>query len=277
MRQFHIINVGNSLLSNFQKVKTEIREITPADNEFWKKAIDDVSFMNEIFQFLDSDPKANSAEMNTFLRVVEDVNPKEIEVYLSGTNTYSNEICLRTIQRFLKKRGYLIYDNPVFSGYFAEASRYDEKYASDEFVRGVAEMVDRFIYLAIEKKKEGYEVFINPTGGLKAHVIACALVGFLTGCKVYYMNEEFENVVFLPELFYLPKGKEVKLLEILSDKRPRSGYEYKKIEDEFKDEMNRLQVYGLVDIETDEEGESYRVRITNRGLLFLNTVKRIRG
>jgi len=274
MKQFHIINVGNSLLTNFQRSKSEFGKISQMDSDFWREKIDDVNFMNEIFDFLRADPKENSAEMNTFLRVVEGKNPREIEVYLSGTNTYSNEICVRTLQRFLKSQGYLVYDNPTFSGYFLEASRYDEKYAGDEFVKGVSDMVDRFIYLAIEKKKQGYEVFINPTGGLKAHVIACALAGFLTGCKVYYMNEEFRDVVFLPEIFYLPKGREVKLLEILSDKKPRSGFEYEKIVEEFKDEVERLQVYGLIEIEVDEETRKpYRIRITNRGSFFLDSVK----
>ncbi|CUS82496.1 CRISPR-associated protein, APE2256 family [Candidatus Kryptonium thompsonii] len=275
MKEFHIINVGNSLLSNFQRNNPEISKIQQSDNDFWKKAIDDVNFMEEIFRFLESNPKERSAEMNTFLRVVEGKNPKEIEVYLSGTNTYSNEICVRTIQRYLRDKNFIVYDNPEFPGYFLEVNNYDEKYAKDEFVRGIAEMVDRFIYLALKKKEEGYEVFMNPTGGFKAHVIACALAGFLTGCKVYYMNEEFRNVIFMPELFYLPKGREVKLLEILSDRRPRSGAEYKSIADKFVNELERLRVYGLVDVETDDDGKPFRVKITARGILFLNTSKEV--
>ncbi len=271
MKEFHIINVGNSLLRNFQGENPEIRGIPPSDNNFWKQMIDDVKFMDSIFEFLKSDPKNNSAEMNTFLRVVESKNPRWIEVYLSGTNTYSNEICVRTIQRFLRSENFIVYDNPEFPGYFGEI-KYDEKYAKDEFVRGIAEMVDRFIYLSLKKKEEGYEVFMNPTGGFKAHVIACALAGFLTGCKVYYMNEEFKSVIFMPELFYLPKGREVELLEILSDKKPRSGAEYKGIEEKFRGELDRLKIYGLVEVEEDND-KPYRVRITNRGLLFLNKAK----
>lgn len=273
MREFHIINVGNSLLSNFQRNKPEISKVQQSDNDFWKRAIDDVNFMEEIFHFLEENPKERSAEMNTFLRVVEGKEPREIEVYLSGTNTYSNEICVRTIQRYLRAKNFVIYDNPVFPGYFLEVKNYDEKYAKDEFVRGIAEMVDRFIYLALKKKEEGYEVFMNPTGGLKAHVIACALAGFLVGCKVYYMNEEFRNVIFMPELFYLPKGREVELLEILSDKKPRSGADYGKIVEKFPDELNRLKIYGL--IEEEVEDKPYRIRITNRGLLFLNKSKEV--
>ncbi|MCS7230447.1 MAG: putative CRISPR-associated protein [Candidatus Kryptonium sp.] len=269
-KQFHIINVGNSLLTNFQKVTPEISKVSQADNEFWKKMIEDTKFLDSIFNFLKNNPKENSAEMNTFLRVVENVEPNDVEVYLSGTNTYSNEICVRTIQRFLKAEGYRIYDNPTFSGYFFEASRYDDEYAKNEFVKGVAEMLDRFIYLALKKMEEGYQVFINPTGGLKAHVIACALAGFLTGSEVYYMNEEFRTVVYLPKLFYLPKGREVELLNILSDKKPRSGPEFEKIQKTFQDEMERLRVYGLVEIESDEEtGKPFRVKITNRGYLFV--------
>ncbi len=271
-KEFHIINVGNSLLTNFQK-KTG-NQVSQADNEYWKDRIDDVNFMNEIYDFLASDPERNSAELNTFLRVAKGKESSEVEVYLSGTNTYSNEICLRTIARYLKDRGFKIYDNPIFPAYFREA-KYDEQYARDEFVKGVAEMLDRFIYLVLRKKEEGYDVYINPTGGLKAHVIACALAGFLTGCKVYYMNEEFKEVVFLPELFYLPRGKEVELLGFLSDKAPRSGYDYEKLKQNYSDEIERLKIYGLVEVEKDEQGKEFRIRITNRGNFFLNLTKRI--
>ncbi|CUU09190.1 putative CRISPR-associated protein, APE2256 family [Candidatus Thermokryptus mobilis] len=267
-KEFHIINVGNSLLTNYQR---EIKNsASHADNEYWRNMIDDVKFMEDIYQFLSSNPEKNSAELNTFLKVVRGKVPSNVEVYLSGTNTYSNEICLRTIAEFLKKQSYRIYDNPTFPAYFVEAQFYDDRYARDEFAKGVAEMLDRFIYLVLKKKEEGYDVYINPTGGLKAHVIACALAGFLTGCKVYYMNEEFKEVVFLPELFYLPKGREVDLLKLLSDKVPRSGSEYNKLKSNYTDEIDRLNLYGLIEVEKDENGRDYRIRITNRGLHFLN-------
>jgi putative CRISPR-associated protein (TIGR02619 family) len=270
-KEFHIINVGNNLLTNYQnKVGGEIRQIKQTDNEYWKNMLDDVKFMEDIYKFLSSDPEGNSAELNTFLKVVRGKEPSNIMVYPSGTNTYSNEICLRTIVRFLKEKGYKVFDNPIFPAYFKEARFYDDRYAIDEFVKGIAEMLDRFIYIALKKKEEGYEVYINPTGGLKAHVITCALAGFLTGCKVYYMHEEFREVVFLPVLFYLPKGKEVELLRKLSDKVPRSGDEYEKIKSEYEDEIKRLEAYGLVEVERDEQGRDYRIRITNRGIYFLN-------
>ncbi len=274
MKEFHIINVGNSLLTNYQKKIGD--NTSQADNEYWKNMIDDVKFMEDIYNFLSSNPERNSAELNTFLKVVRDKKPSNIEVYLSGTNTYSNEICVNTIVKFLKERGYRIYDNPTFPAYFREAKFYDDRYARDEFVKGIADMLDKFIYLALKKKEEGYEVYINPTGGLKAHVIACALAGFLTGCKVYYMNEEFKEVVFLPELFYLPKGKEVELLKELSDRVLRDGSEYYKLKSYYADEIERLNVYGLVEVERDESGNDYRIRITNRGVLFLNLTMDVR-
>jgi putative CRISPR-associated protein (TIGR02619 family) len=279
MKEFHIINVGNSLLTNLQRSnqgkKLGIADILHTDNEFWKEKIDDPNFLNSVFEFLKSNPEKNSAELNTFLKVVKNRNTKNIEVYLPGTKTQSNEICVRTIERFLKEKGFSVLNSTVFSGYFWEARYYDEKFAREEFVKGVAEMLDKFIYLVLKKKSEGYDVYINPTGGFKAHVIACALAGFLTGCKVYYMHEEFKEVVFLPELFYLPKGREVELLNSLRDRRPRSGHEYQKIKDEFEDAVERLKIYGLVEVEMDEEGQEFRIRITNRGILFLKQAEEI--
>jgi hypothetical protein len=35
-----------------------------------------------------------------------------------------------------------------------------------------------------------------------------------------------------------------------------------------------LEAYGLVEVERDEQGRDYRIRITNRGIYFLNLMER---
>lgn len=272
MKEFHIISTGVSFLTNAQN-KGVIEKRNIADEEFWKDVLDNYSHLESLYKFLKEDPKANSAELNTFLRVVEGKNSDNIEVYLFGTNTVSNDICRRLIEKFLKESGYRIYSPYEVSGYFWEAKYYDEKGAVDDFKRGISELLDRLIYLAKKKIEEGYKVYFNPTGGLKAHVIATALAGFLNGCDIYYMNEEFKSVVFLPKLLYIPKGKELEVLKILSDKKPRSGMEFEKIKSEYGVEMERLSLYGLVDIEEDELGKAFRIRITNKGFFILQEVK----
>ena len=271
MKNFYIVNVGVSLVSNYMNTgKIEKRPVS--DNEFWKEKLGDRSFLEEIYEFLRADPKRNSAEMNSFLRIVEG-DPKDNEIYLIGTKTPVNEICVRALERLLKEKGYLIYTPKEVSGYFWEADTYSQEYAKEEFVKDISLLIDRLIYLARKKKDSGYRVAFVPTGGLKAHVIACAIAGFLTGSPVYYIHEEFNDIVRLPDLFYLPKGKEVQLLKKLSDKQPRRGGDFKKLQTQYENEIERLEMYGLVELEYGDDMKPYRIRITNKGLLFLENLK----
>ncbi len=272
MREFHIISSGVSFISNAQR-EGVIERRNIADEEFWEKILNDPSQLDKLYEFLKKDPKKYSAELNTFLRVVENKKPENIEVYLFGTNTASNEICRRVIERFLKEKGFKIYTPYKVSGYFWEAKYYDERIAVDDFKKGISELLDRLIYLARKKIQEGYKVYFNPTGGLKAHVIATALAGFLTGCEIYYMNEEFKDVVFLPRLFYIPKGKEVEVLRNLSNGEPISGSDAMDMYSKYSNEIDRLEVYGLVEVERDGK-KVYRLKITSKGKLMESEIWR---
>ncbi|MEO0113636.1 MAG: putative CRISPR-associated protein [candidate division WOR-3 bacterium] len=274
MKEFHIISSGVSLLLNAQK-KGILYSVGFSDESYWQEILNNPQEIENLYEFLKGSPKENSAELNTFLRVVENKNPQDIEVYLFGTKTASNELCRRVLERFLKDKGYTIYTPYEVSGYFWESAKFNEDCAKDEFQKGIAELLDRLIYLAKKKIEEGYYVYFNPTGGFKAHVIATALAGFLLNCDIYYMNEEFNRVVFLPPLFYLPKGREIKLLEILKDKMPRSGSHYKELIKTYPEEVERLEIYQLVQREKDERGKDFRIRITDKGLLILEKIKQL--
>ncbi|MGC9109570.1 MAG: hypothetical protein ACP5HI_04920, partial [Caldimicrobium sp.] len=72
-----------------------------------------------------------------------------------------------------------------------------------------------------------------------------------------------------PPLFYIPKGKEIELLKILADKRPRSGRECKEIFEKYGEEIERLILYGLIEEEKDDTGRIFRIKITNKGELIV--------
>ncbi len=278
MKEFHIINVGNSLLENFKKsqqsAKWNITHISPGMDEEWKKYLDTPAFLQDILNFLNLSPKENSAELNTFLRMTNGKDPQNIHVYLFGTRTKSNEICRITIERYLKECGFIMFTPKEISGYFFEEKNYDPQYAKNEFEKDISNMLDRVLYLIKKKREEGFRVFVNPTGGFKAHVIACAIGGILLDATVYYMHEEFKDVIIIPPLFYLPKGREIDILNLLKDKKPISGKEYKDIEKNYLNEIERLEIYGLVEREKDDTGEFYRIKITNKGLTYLSFVKK---
>lgn len=209
--------------------------------------------------------------LNTLYHATEGRDPADIEVYLVGTKTSVNELVRRLLERHLREAGYRIFTPYEIPGYFGEATRFDPAYAKDEFVKGLGELLDRLIYLGIKKKQEGYRVLFNPTGGFKAHVISCALAGFLTGSEVYYMNEDFQYLVYLPHFFYLPKGEELEVLEILSKEFSLSGGEAQKVLQQYPDEIDRLSTYQLVEVEEDV------IRIRSLPRAFLQGLNRGKG
>lgn len=272
-KQCHIISVGNSIITNYQKKGEDkfIKDLKTADPA-WAQLLDDKTFLDRIFSFLNENPRERSAEINSFTGYCEKkkVNPSDCLVYLSGTKTPINEIAVRTLERYFKDKVSLLTPKEV-SGYFLE-KEIDESIAVDEFKKGISELLDTLLRIAMKKKKEGYEVVFNPTGGMKPHVITCALAGFMTGSEIYYIHEEFEknDIVILPPLLYLPRGKEILLLRKLKNGEPVSGEEYEELKREYSDELSRLDTYGLVEIERDDRsGRDFRVKITSKGKFII--------
>ncbi|MCS7213887.1 MAG: putative CRISPR-associated protein [Candidatus Calescibacterium sp.] len=271
MKELHIVSTGVSLIQNAQKAGLIPADKKISDEQFWRQILDDPTEIRKFIDFLKKDPQKHSAELNTFLRVVQNKQPSDVEVYFFGTKTASNELCRTAINEYLKEAGYQIYTPYEVSGYFWEAT-FDKNYAKDEFQNGISELLDRLIYIARRKIQDGYKVYFNPTGGLKAHVIATAFAGFLLGCDIYYMNEEFDQVVFIPKMFYLPKGKEIQILKQLKAERQISGPDAQKLYDQYPEALERLRIYNLVD--TEESGEKiYRIKITSKGLLFVKLLE----
>ncbi|MCS7299881.1 MAG: putative CRISPR-associated protein [Spirochaetia bacterium] len=270
-KEFHIISSGVSIITNLKSKEGLYTDIKISDENRWKQIVNNPVEISRVVEIVKSKPMEMSAELNTFLRVVDGKNPSNISVYLFGTNTASNELCRIAIQEYLKEKGYVLYSALDVSGYFHEA-KYDPSFAKDEFQEGLSRLIDILIYIALKKKEEGYTVFFNPTGGLKAHVIATAMAGFITGSQVYYMNEEFNDVVFLPNLFYLPRGKELILLNILAQRGEVSIDDLitseldDKVSQEYRDGIQRLSLYGLVEVKND------RVILTQRGLMVSSSL-----
>jgi putative CRISPR-associated protein (TIGR02619 family) len=265
MNEFHIINVGASIITNYQKTRDDLKNRKLADNQFWGEILATPRELKEIYEFVKNNPYQNSAELNSFLRKIKNTKNR-IEVYFTGTKTPVNEICVRALERFMRDNSFTVYTTKEFPGYFMETYEGEDRVKS--FSAGIVDMLNHLIRLAKAKRQAGYRVFFNPTGGFKAHVIACALAGFMTGAEVYYLNEEFNDVVTLPPLFYIPRGQERELLNLLADGQPRSGKECETIFNTYGDSVERLITYNLIDAETDDTGAIFRIKITSRGRLI---------
>lgn len=267
-KQLHIITVGNSLITNYQRRKnTAVSKLSSNDSE-WEKYSRNRKFLLSVYEFLMENPRGNSAEINSFQGYLEKNGVRESSclVYLSGTKTAINEIALETLRRYFREKGVELFNPKEIPGYFREKEI--RLNAVNEFQRGISELLDTLLRIASGNKKRGYKVVFNPTGGMKPHVITCALAGFMTGSEIYYIHEEFDkrDLVILPPLLYLPRGKEIDLMKELKDQGQLSGSDFLRFKKGNEDEIERLNLYGLVGIETDEKtGKEYRIKLTEKG------------
>ena len=66
-----------------ENISREIKIAKASDNNLCKKVLEDEKIMNNIYQFLISNPYANSAELNSFLIKFNNTN-NQIEVYFTS-------------------------------------------------------------------------------------------------------------------------------------------------------------------------------------------------
>lgn len=276
VNEFHIITVGVSLIHNYQR-STEDEKLRKArlSDPIWEELLDKGEFVKELLHFLKKNPRGHSAEVNSFMGYREKMgHPKRCMVYLVGTKTPVNELTLQTLLRYFRDELHVELCNPKeISVGDIWTKEHASEVAVEEFQKGISNLLDSLLGVAQKKKEEGYEILFNPTGGMKPHVIACALAGFITASKVYYIHEEFEkqDVVILPPLLYLPRGAEINVLEEIKRAGHLSGREFEKFSTTYREELNRLEFYELINISEDEiTGKRYRVELTRKGKFILS-------
>ena len=274
-KDLHIVTVGASLIGHAKGAKiaglSGNEEVS--DEAFWRTFRGDHQKMAALGGLLNSDPKRFSAELNSFLRAVAKQNkqPSEVAVYLVGTDTAVGRICLEHVSSYLRGKGYEVMQGTTPASGFAPGQDHEEQAA--KLQEGLVKLLDRLIEVA-EKNAAIYErIFFNPTGGMKAHVMTGALAGFMTGCPVYYMHEEFKDVVFIPPLFYMPSEDEQSLLRTLENKQPWRGTEYQRLGAKYKNRDSRLdnlERFGLISRERDPDTDvPFGGQITAKGLKVL--------
>ncbi len=276
MKQFHIISVGTSILRNAKEDK--VISLPSAfnfknDDQLCEYLLENPSEIQKLVSYIQQAPTEHSAELNAFYKVVRNIPQENVSVYLIWTNTKAGELCKIVLEKYLAMQNFSLFTGNEVSGYFWESLQFDDNYARDEFQRSISELVDRLIYLASIKQKEGYQVLFNATGGLKAHVVACSLAGFITNSQVYYINEDFTDVIIFPALLYLPKGRELDVLEKLSTVYV-SEEELEHLINSYSTELERLSTYSLVDLEYNPNTSlPEKIRITNKGKFLFNQIK----
>lgn len=274
-KELHIVNVGVSIITNYERNNKENLNY----EELLKGDIKD----KKIYEFVQNNPEANSAELNAILKKIRSDNEKDEKVkkeyyfYFVGTNTPKCRLCVKIIKKILedKKDWYILNpENKEIPGYYME-----EAIVYEQFKEGISNLLEHLIKL-IENNKDKYDkIYLNPTGGYKPHVIATAVAGFLTECDLYYLNEDFTQIITLPSLIYIPKENEIKVLkEICPNINERTPItdptQIQELEKKYgKDLLKKLKNFYLIDCEYDErDGRLFRIQISKKGQLLLKNL-----
>ena len=198
----HVLSVGTSTIRNYCKNKPDVcpKQLVARD---WTPEIDAelrdmlkgklCDFINDVVQYVSSDPKAASAELNSFLSAVEDLysEDKEVKVVLLCSDTFAGEISCSAIKMYLDSRGYS-----------TEALTVKDlgKPSAVRFYNGIANLACTMRYV-IEQNKD-HELYVSPTGGFKPESAFTYLTAMLSPKlkAVYYIREMSSELVLLPIL-----------------------------------------------------------------------------
>ena len=124
MKNFHVISTGTSILANFSTEASKNEKYKKVFENYemrdWSKLSPDdpkqekinnyISRGNEVHEtlygFVKKDPKAASAELNSFLSFIDQQKQtkESIEIALYCTDTANNRLCAQLVMNIYKKK-----------------------------------------------------------------------------------------------------------------------------------------------------------------------------
>ncbi len=198
----HVLSVGTSVIRNYCKTKPDAcpKQLVARD---WSPEIDAelrrmlkeklCDFIEDVVQYVETDPKAASAELNSFLSAVEDLysEDEELKVVLLCSDTFAGEISCSVLKKYLDSKGYS-----------TDALTVKDlgKPQAVMFYNGIANLACTMRYVLGQYKD--YKLYVSPTGGFKPESAFTYLIAMLSPKlkAVYYIRELSEELVLLPIL-----------------------------------------------------------------------------
>jgi len=229
MKEFHVFTVGAAVVFNFiryatekekdlvEKYRLDMWRTLPPDDEFQRDieewAYSENELMESVLRFIEMDPRRASAELNAYLgfrdyRVLK--VPSEVEINLYVTDTGIGQFAGMAIYHFLNK-------HPSLGGV---PIRVNKPIKIEGFGRGalmwdaaLTDTIDKIGGAILSKRREGFHVYVNATGGYKPEVTFTVIVSMLIGADlIYYIHESSRELVVLP---HVPILVDQRVLEIV--------------------------------------------------------------
>ncbi len=130
-------------------------------------------------------PEAASAETNALSRLLQ---PDDHLIFLHS-QTDDGRYCAEALQRCYASQG--------IDARLKEMT--DLTYAESRFkMRGLRALIATLIQMIQQERQQGRVVLINATGGFKAEIAYATLIGLLFDVPVYYIHEQFRDIIEMP-------------------------------------------------------------------------------
>ena len=189
MSYVHIVTVGASIASNYEKDKMD-RRVPEAEIEerlSRMREAEKSQYGKELSRYLHKKHEEGrireaSAELNAITRYLKQISL----VYLIHTDTNLGRCCANTLKEYLKERGVQV----------AEPIEIQGLHGPESFQRGLANLVREIAQILTHHK----DVRICATGGFKPEVALVSVLGFIAKAPVYYIHESFRQEIHLPPL-----------------------------------------------------------------------------
>lgn len=197
-----ITTVGTSLLTN--------RDGRPWQGRGFKDLLPDPTVVAAWLQ--DADPRRASAELHTWFRLGLFERPARERVRLIHSHTPEGQFCAECLRDHAQRHGLDAALVDITELHYTDAATFN---------RGLRQLV-RELADQIRAARQQGEVALAATGGFKAEIAVANLVGALLDTPVYYIYEQFEQLVKLEPLpitlqdDWLQQGPGAKLLRTLA-------------------------------------------------------------
>jgi putative CRISPR-associated protein (TIGR02619 family) len=189
MNSHHVLTVGISLLSNFEKARQRPRP-------------DALRRGQQIAQFLAENPRAHCAEITSlesrtgFLRKA----TPDLGVSLVYTQTEAGRLCAKLIGQYLKTQGVKATLLQLESLDLPSQEKADPEEVQQLAQRGLEDLRTKLLQHVTNLRRNcpGIAIEFNCTGGYKAECAVLYELGRALRIPVYYLHETFHVAVELP-------------------------------------------------------------------------------
>ncbi|MEO0237633.1 MAG: putative CRISPR-associated protein [candidate division WOR-3 bacterium] len=168
----YIVTVGTAVFGNFRKM-------CPGKEETFEHILD---FM------LSNPPEKVSAETNTIHKLKKEVN-KNSWFYLIESDTEEGEKSCKLLEKYILEKYKANVERVKIEGLKYDANEFETR-GLINFIKKVTNIIDN----------TGRNIEILATGGFKAEIAYATILAVLYKVPVYYVFEDFNSIVKLPEI-----------------------------------------------------------------------------